>query len=80
MSPKLPVVTAKRFIKALENDGFNKTRQSGSHAVFKREADQRLVIVAIHSSSETIPTGTLKRMMRDADWTLADFLNLLKKS
>ncbi len=80
MSPKLPAVTARRFIKALAADGFVKTRQSGSHAVFKRETDRRLVVVAIQSGSATIPLGTLKRMIKDAGWTDEDFIRFLSNT
>ena len=38
MSDKgLPVVNAKEVVKVLEKVGFKRTRQSGSHAVYKRE-------------------------------------------
>ena len=73
MSPRL-VATTRELIVALEKDGFSWTRQSGSHAIY-RQGDRR-VVVAIHSAGDTIPIGTLKRIIRDAGWDEQDLHRL----
>jgi predicted RNA binding protein YcfA (HicA-like mRNA interferase family) len=78
MPPVLKNVATRQMIRALEQDGFTRTRQSGSHAIYLKEA--RRVVVAIHSLGDTIPLGTLRRMCRDAGWEEDDLrrLELLK--
>lgn len=67
-------VTAKQLIRALEIDGFCKTRQKGSHIIFRKGS--RRVIVAIHRPSDSIPIGTLARNIRDAGWSEDDLKRL----
>jgi predicted RNA binding protein YcfA (HicA-like mRNA interferase family) len=68
-------VTAREFIRALHQDGFELRRVRGSHRVFRR-ADGRRVVVAYHGLGNTFPVGTLKGMIADAGWTLEDFERL----
>lgn len=75
MSPRLPSVTARQVVRVLEAIGFERIRQSGSHATF-RHPDGRWTIVSIHSG-RTIPRGTLRKILRDADLTVEQFLELL---
>jgi predicted RNA binding protein YcfA (HicA-like mRNA interferase family) len=75
MSPRLPSVTARQIIRVLEAVGFEQIRQSGSHATF-RHPDGRWTIVSIHPG-KTIPRGTLRKILRDADLTIEQFLELL---
>jgi predicted RNA binding protein YcfA (HicA-like mRNA interferase family) len=66
---------ARRFIRALEADGFALQRVRGSHRIF-RHADGRRVVVAFHSLSETFPIGTLRAMIEDAGWQDEDLRRL----
>ncbi len=66
---------ARRFIRALEADGFALQHVRGSHRIF-RHADGRRVVVAFHSLSETFPIGTLRAMIEDAGWQDADLRRL----
>jgi predicted RNA binding protein YcfA (HicA-like mRNA interferase family) len=50
---------ARRFIRALEGDGFALQRVRGSHRIY-RHADGRRVVVAYHALNETFPIGTLR--------------------
>lgn len=54
--PKLPVLSARKLIRALKNMGFEQLRQSGSHIVLKH-ADGRVAIVPNHKE---IKKGTLR--------------------
>lgn len=76
---RLSSIKVKEFIKALIKDGYRWTHQSGSHATYRKDKDMRRVIVAIHSPGEDIPKGTLRRMIKDAGWTV-DYFNKLRKS
>ncbi|MEK6782913.1 MAG: type II toxin-antitoxin system HicA family toxin [Bacteroidota bacterium] len=53
----------KELIKLLEKEGFVFTRQSGSHAIY-RKSGFKIAIVPIHSKD--IPTGTLKSILKDS--------------
>lgn len=66
---------ARRFVRALEADGFVLHRVRGSHRIY-RHADGRRVIVAYHSLSDTFPIGTLRAMINDAGWEEADLRRL----
>ena len=74
MSPKLRSITTRRLVAALETDGFRKTHQTGSHAMYRR--GNRKVMVAIHSSGGIVPVGTLSRIIADAGWIEEDLRRL----
>ena len=59
----------------LEAIGFERIRQSGSHATF-RHPDGRWTIISIHPG-KTIPRGTLRKILRDAGLTVEEFIELL---
>jgi predicted RNA binding protein YcfA (HicA-like mRNA interferase family) len=62
-------------IQVLEAIGFQRVRQSGSHATY-RHLDGRWTIVSIHPG-KTIPKGTLRKIIRDAGLTIDEFIELL---
>jgi len=66
---------ARRFVRALEAEGFVLQRVRGSHRIF-RHADGRRVVVAFHSLNETFPIGTLSAMIQDAGWEDEDLRRL----
>jgi predicted RNA binding protein YcfA (HicA-like mRNA interferase family) len=72
---KLPQLKARQVIKVLETIGFERTRQSGSHAIFKHP-DGRRTTVSVHPT-KTIPTGTLRRIIEDSGLTEEEFLKLI---
>ena len=73
--PKLPIVNAKKVIKALEKIDFKIVRQRGSHIQMKHE-DGRFVTIPFHGS-QTIGKGLLLKILRDAQLTKDDFIKLL---
>ncbi len=73
----LPSVTAKDFIKVIENLGFYLNRQKGSHAIYKDNQGNR-VVVPIHSG-KTLKQGTLLGMIKDIGINKEEFLKLLGK-
>jgi predicted RNA binding protein YcfA (HicA-like mRNA interferase family) len=77
MSPRLPRVTAAQIVRVLEKQGFWLARQSGSHRIYKNEAGKR-VTVPYHSGKVLHPK-VLKSILRDADLTVEQFRQLLRK-
>jgi predicted RNA binding protein YcfA (HicA-like mRNA interferase family) len=76
MSPKLPQVTCQQLIRALQHAGFVEQRQRGSHLHMRRESDHRRGTVPVHKG-RTVPPGTLRAILRDADITVDEFRDLL---
>jgi len=72
----LPVIKPREVINALLRGGFYLHHQTGSHArlIHRTRTDLR-VTVPIHSKD--IPKGTLRRIIRQADLTVDEFLQLL---
>jgi len=70
---KLPVVSGKEAIKALEKAGFKLVKIRGSHAKLKK--DTYTVIVPLH---DELSKGTLLAIIRQAGLTKQQFLELLK--
>ncbi len=76
MSPKLPRVDCQQLIKALKRAGFEERRQKGSHLHLMRSSDNRRVTVPVHKG-KTVPIGTLRAILRDANLTVEEFQKLL---
>jgi len=65
---KLPRLTARQIISALQKTGFSLARQSGSHMIYKNAAGRR-VTVPFHASKILHPK-VLRNILRDADLSL----------
>ena len=76
MSPKLPRVGCRQLVRALKRAGFEEQRQRGSHLHLRRASDGRRVTVAVHHG-RTVPVGTLRAVLRDADISVDEFHELL---
>jgi predicted RNA binding protein YcfA (HicA-like mRNA interferase family) len=72
---KLPRVTAREIVAALERAGFSLARQSGSHMIYKNGSGKR-VTVPFHAQ-KTLHPKLLKSILRDADISPDDLKNLL---
>ena len=70
--PKLPRVSGTEIVRALERLGFVKLRQSGSHAILRRES--KGCVVPMHSE---VKIGTLAGILRQADISPEDFTKVL---
>lgn len=71
---RLPVVSGKQCIKALEKIGFTIYRQKGSHITLVRKTPLCQLTVPNH---KTIAKGTLRSIIRQAELTVEEFTNLL---
>ena len=76
MTNKLPGINAADAIRVLEKAGFFLARQSGSHKIYKN-AEGKRTTVPFHSGKELHPK-ILKSILRDADLTVEEFLELMK--
>ncbi|MGL5836764.1 MAG: type II toxin-antitoxin system HicA family toxin [Waterburya sp.] len=72
-----PSVKAKDFIKVIKKLGFKLDRQKGSHAIYKDDRGNR-VIVPIHSGKD-LKQGTLLGMIKDIGIDKETFFELLGK-
>ena len=74
---KLPQVSGKEAIRALEKCGFFIKRQSGSHVIMRHRTDfSRRCIVPLHGS-KSIKPGTLHSILKGTNLSVEEFLKLL---
>ena len=73
--PRLPAVSARDLIRALESTGFEVVRQRGSHLRLKH-SDGWVVSVPVHAGKD-VGRGLLRKILRDADLTPDEFMALL---
>jgi len=71
---RLPVLSGKEIIRVLEKIGYHQIRQRGSH----------IRLVCLNKKSITVPNykaisrGLLRKILRDAEISVKDFLELVK--
>lgn len=71
---RLPRISGRECVRALERAGFYSVRQKGSHITVRR--DEPLAQTVVPDHRELAP-GTLKRILRDTRIPLDTFLELL---
>lgn len=73
---KLPILSSDEIIKVLKKEGFNATRQKGSHIALHKKTENgfRLVVVA---QGKDVPIGTLRDILRKAGISRERFFELL---
>ena len=72
---KLNPISAEKLIKVLEKIGFIKKRQKGSH-IFLQHPDGRVTVIPVHKG-EKISRGLLKKILKDADLSREEYLDLI---
>lgn len=76
MNERLPALTARDAVRALQRAGFVVSRTSGSHCRLIHAADpSRKVTVPVHSGD--LKRGTLRAIIAQAGMTVAEFLQFL---
>jgi predicted RNA binding protein YcfA (HicA-like mRNA interferase family) len=74
---RLRSLTAQKLISALARDGFVFDRSSGAHHIYYHPEDRRRVTVSFHTSGQTFPIKTLKKMVEvEARWSEDDLRRL----
>lgn len=71
---KLPVLSARECIAALEKVGFYVARQRGSHITLRRDTPPARVVVPNHKE---LKKGMLRGIIQQAGMTVDEFLELL---
>lgn len=71
--PKLPVLSGREVVAALERLGFVQMRQRGSHVILQRSAVG--VVVPLHRE---LKTGTLAGVIRQAGLSQDEFLGAVR--
>jgi len=71
---KLPRISGKDCIKALQKVGFYQKRRESSHIILRRDEPFAQVVVPDH---QELATGTLRAIIRDADLRVEEFIALL---
>ncbi len=73
---KLPRLSGKEVIKALEKAGFAQIRQRGSHVFMMKQILEGKITTVVPMHRE-IDTGTLLEIMRQAKLSREEFLKML---
>jgi predicted RNA binding protein YcfA (HicA-like mRNA interferase family) len=71
--PKLPRISGRECVKALEKLGFAQVRQRGSHVVMR--SGDRGCSVPLHRE---LKTGTLRGVLKQADVEQDEFIDALR--
>lgn len=74
MTPRQPVLSGQRLVKALRKDGWEVVRQRGSHVRLKKPDNRNALVVPLHKE---VKRGTLGGILRDADLSADDLRRLL---
>ena len=78
MSPRLPVVSGRQVIRVLERIGYQIVRQKGSHIRLRDENDPVHLPITV-PDHRTLKLGLLRQILRDANLTVDEFVDLLKR-
>ncbi len=74
--PRLPRITAGELLRALRGDGWEVSRQSGSHHILRHPTKKGAVVVPYHGGRD-LRTGTLASIIDQAGLTADDLRRLL---
>ncbi len=74
--PKLPRISSREAIRALERLGFEQVRQTGSHVVMKKATEEGEIgcVVPMH---QELKVGTLSGILKQAQITIEEFIESL---
>jgi predicted RNA binding protein YcfA (HicA-like mRNA interferase family) len=71
--PRLRVLSADEVCRILEEHGFVRVRQSGSHIMMRRQFEGRRITIPIPNHSE-IARGTLKSIISQSEIPKSEFM------
>ena len=73
---KLPLLSARKILKALSKAGFKQVSQRGSHIKLKL-IEENITRIVIVPNFNQVPLGTLRSIIRQSGLDIDDFLKLL---
>ena len=76
MSNKLPVVGSKEFVRFLEDHGFKRDRQRGSHVILTKKGVARAIVVP---NKKELWTTVIMRDLKTANITRKTFIEAMRK-
>jgi len=76
--PRLPVVSADEAIRVFEKIGYRVVRQRGNHIRLRDEQDEKHRPLTI-PGHKTLKPGLLRHLIRDANLTVEEFVELLRE-
>jgi predicted RNA binding protein YcfA (HicA-like mRNA interferase family) len=71
---KLPHISSRECVRALEKASFRIVRQKGSHITMRRDTPFAQVVVP---ENREVPVGTLRSILRSAGLSVDEFVELL---
>ena len=71
MPGRLPRLSADELLRVLHRDGWNVTRQAGSHAVLRYPTKAGRVVIPMHAGRD-VKLGTLAGILADAGLSAED--------
>jgi predicted RNA binding protein YcfA (HicA-like mRNA interferase family) len=71
---KLPSISGRECIKALEKIGFYQKRRESSHVIMRRDEPFTQVVIPEH---DELAKGTLRAIIRDSGLSVEEFISLL---
>ena len=69
--------SSREVLEALHKAGFSDVSQRGSHLKLRRISGARTLTVIVKHPAPSIPVGTFRSILRQAELTLDDFERLL---
>ena len=75
---RLPRVSGRRVVAALQSGGFRLSHTRGSHHYLRAPDARRLVVVPVHGNRD-LPAGTLRSVLRQAELTADELVALLRR-
>ena len=74
---RLPRVSGRAVVSALRRGGYAISHVRGSHQYLRKSGADSLVVVPVHGN-RTLPLGTLRSVLRQAQLTSAELDQLLR--
>ncbi len=74
---RLPRVSGKQVVRALERNGFAFSHVRGGHYYLRKPDGGGLVVIPVHGNRD-LPAGTLRSILRQADLDIDDFVGILR--
>lgn len=73
--PKLPIISGNQAVRCFEKLGYQVVRQHGSHIRMHHKSDKFMEPLTV-PRHKTLGKGLLRKLLRDADITVEDLINL----
>lgn len=75
---KLPVVSGEQIIKLLKKEGFQITRQKGSHVSLHKSLENGNIILVVIPRKKEIKRGTLLSIIKQSKMSREEFISKIK--